>query len=121
MVVVRDMLSVRGDNRRKIPQQVIHVGDKFESAFLFQFRVVQRNLCATWCRRLLQNHRPRLLECVFVGADDFGNGRDDLVIVLAHELETRQNAANPVRLRHVVRMHDNLRSNHNGKSSKKFV
>jgi len=44
-----------------------------------------------------------------------------LVIVLAHELEARQNAANPIRLRHVVRMYDNLRSIHDGKSSKKNV
>ena len=90
-------------------------------AFLLELRIEQRKLRAPRRRRLLQNHRPRLLECVFVRADNLGDRRHDLKIVWPHELGARQNAANPVGLRHVIRMHDNLRSDHGRKSSKKFA
>ena len=120
LVVILYVLCVRSDNRRKVPKEIVYVGHQLETAFLLELGVVQRNLCAARRRRLLQNHRARLLERVFVGADDFGDGRDDIKVVLAHELEERQNAANPVRLRHVVRMHDYLLSVHSWKSSKKM-
>jgi len=119
--MIRNLLRVRSDYRRQIPLQVVQVGHELEPAFLLELRIEQRKLRAPRRRWLLQNHRPRLLERVFVCADNLGDRRHDLKIVWPHELCAGQNAANPVGLPHVVRMHDNLRFDHVRKSSKKLA